>query len=611
MIRKSETAFTFMILLFFTARILPADVIIVRKVPISGENHVQAQWTKPQPDPERAQLLGRTEFSGRFSVGGTGGNTAAGSAVYGLFTDSNFKLIQPLGQSANLQVIGKGLRETSLTGTGQDYGGELGLNLEKINLNLTGAYADSSETVAGVLKDEMDANLKTSLVLSVIPTLPINLSYQTDWLQKNDDGIQTEKSHTDMVDLASSGTLGSLGVELAGNLQNEYDSQKGMTALGTGGSLALTVPTLSFLSIMGSVAPNYNRTEYSTGNSLTSNSLESSLGLLFPLSEVFEARIVSGRVDSWTKEEGSLITGAQPYLLTWKGEIGADLTNLSGFSASPAYKLAKTIEGNLSQNLATTLGWLNEEEGFFRNIDASAELDYTSTEAGSVVADEKKWSSGFQVSPAEMMNLKAAYSGGYRGASENEWNHNVEASYDHEPDPLLNYLAAFNLSHTYSTANRVLKHEYLGAVNLKPQWKLLVYSFGISENLSVTQQSSGEDILSTAGYTMALPISRFLQTRYGFDWEWIGRTAPGAGPGNNFKNLAGLTLSGETLPLSLTTEYAFSNGYRGIRHDVSSILQVPFRNGFSLNGEFNLSYYLENGQVMVPFLLGFNLVYEF
>lgn len=336
MIRKNKTAFTFMILLFFTARILPAEVFIVREFPISGENHVQAQWTKPKPEPEHAQLLGRTEFSGRFSAGGTGGNTADGSTVSGLFTDSNFTLIQPLGQSTNLQVTREGLRETSLTGTGQDYGGEL----------------------------------------------------------------------------ASSGTLGSMGVELAGILQNENDSRNGMTVQGTGGSLALTVPTLSFLSIMGSVAPNYNRTDYSTGNSLTSASLESSLGLLFPLSEVFEARIVGGRVDSWTREEGTLITGAEPYLLTWKGEIGADLTNLSGFSANPAYQLGKTIGGNLSHNLAATLGWLNEEEGFFRNIDGSTELDYTSTEAGSVVTEEKKWSSGFQVSPARMMNLKTAYSGG-------------------------------------------------------------------------------------------------------------------------------------------------------------------------------------------------------
>ena len=105
-------------------------------------------------------------------------------------------MIKPLGQSTNLQVTGEGLRETSLTGTGQDYGGELALNLEKFNLSLSGAYADSSETVEGVLKDEMDADLKASLALNVIPTLPISLSAQTDWLRKNDDGIQTENSHT-------------------------------------------------------------------------------------------------------------------------------------------------------------------------------------------------------------------------------------------------------------------------------------------------------------------------------------------------------------------------------------------------------------------------------
>ena len=53
------------------------------------------------------------------------------------------------------------------------------------------------------------------------------------------------------------------------------------------------------------------------------------------------------------------------------------------------------------------------------------------------------------------------------------------------------------------------------------------------------------------------------------------------------------------------------HGYRGVRHDVSSGLQVPFQRGFAMEGVFTLSSYDEEGQSSLPFLLGLNLVYEF
>ena len=72
-----------------------------------------------------------------------------------------------------------------------------------------------------------------------------------------------------------------------------------------------------------------------------------------------------------------------------------------------------------------------------------------------------------------------------------------------------------------------------------------------------------------------------------------------------------VSVAGEAFPLTFDTEYAFSHGYRGVRHDVSSGLQIPFQRGFSMEGVFTLSSYDEEGGSSLPFLLGLNLVYEF
>ena len=138
-----------------------------------------------------------------------------------------------------------------------------------------------------------------------------------------------------------------------------------------------------------------------------------------------------------------------------------------------------------------------------------------------------------------------------------------------------------------------------------------MYTVDLSEILAVTSGSSGDDLLSTAALTVSIPIVAAVGTRYGAQWEWINRTAPGEDPGNNFLYSAGLSVAGEALPFSFDAQYAFSHGYRGVRHDVSSGLQVPFQRGFAMEGVFTLSSYDEEGQSSLPFLLGLNLVYEF
>ena len=123
--------------------------------------------------------------------------------------------------------------------------------------------------------------------------------------------------------------------------------------------------------------------------------------------------------------------------------------------------------------------------------------------------------------------------------------------------------------------------------------------------------SSGPEVLSTAVLSTTIPITAEIGTSLGAQWERINQTTPDAGPGNSFQYTAGLSVAGETAPFTFNARYAFAHGYRGLRHDVSSDLLIPLPRGFTLEGVFSLSSYDEDGSATLPFLLAFNLIYEF
>ena len=71
-----------------------SEVTLIRKIPDSGENQVDAQWSKPRPQPE--QITSEPEFSARFILGGQSGADAGGEPLFDLYTDSTLSLSQPL-----------------------------------------------------------------------------------------------------------------------------------------------------------------------------------------------------------------------------------------------------------------------------------------------------------------------------------------------------------------------------------------------------------------------------------------------------------------------------------------------------------------------------------
>jgi hypothetical protein len=146
---------------------------------------------------------------------------------------------------------------------------------------------------------------------------------------------------------------------------------------------------------------------------------------------------------------------------------------------------------------------------------------------------------------------------------------------------------------------------------VKPLINFVQYTFDLSETLDMSSGSDGEDVLSTAKTKLAFPIGRELKGRLGFEWEWINRTSLGGDAGNYFHYTTGVSVAGKTAPFSLSADYALAHGYRGLRHDVSSRIQVPLQKGYALDGDFTLSSYEEGDEPELYWVLTLNLVYNF
>jgi len=586
---------------------LEAQVEVIRQLPQSGANQGTATWSEPYPEPAAVRASGQPRFTGRVSVGGRGGQNPTGEALYDVVTDSRVTLVQPLGQSAVMSLDAAALRARSAVDENQKYDGSLSLDFERLQFQASGGYHQSFRPVAGIDKEDTDAQVAASLSSGLIETLPMSVTYRSAWIERSDDELPSESTRSDELSFNAAGALGRIGVELRATLEHEDDREEQNETLGTAGNLRITLPVAQALAVEVSAVPNFNRSQ-TAGQIVRSSSLESGLGILWTVVEDLRARVGGSRVDAWSEGPGA---DYEPHRGTWKGELGVDYRPPAGLFAGPAYGLAKTTGGNLTHDLALPVGWrgtgkLNEISGF-----GAASL--IRSEAGGRVNDVVDWGLNLTVAPAARMSLSSNYRGGLVWLQGSEsWNHKLASSFNHSPDPLLEYRGAFGLSNNREAESGGLwKHHYQAGLTLKPQWNLRLYRVDLSETLAVSNGPSGDDLLSTAALDASIPITPEIATRLGAQWEWINRIAPGEEPGHNFLYTAGLSVAGQAAPLSLTAQYAFAHGYRGARHDISSGLQVPLRRGFTLEGVFTLSSYDQEGSSSLPFLLGLNLAYEF
>ncbi len=632
------------------------EVKIVRTVPKSAQNTVEATWSKPTPKPTATTLGSKTQFSGRLSVGGSGGIDTGGKQLYDWFSDSHLLLVQPLGSMGNLSFRGKAFRKNIIGGMNQNYLAKFILSMNKLRFLSAITYTEKQNIVDQLKKDDMNTLIEASLNINYIESLPISLFYSHKMVQKKEGSEEpttvTDDNFADSASLRILGSLGGFNLTLLSSFNNQVNTAKSMNNTGFAGTLSVVSPLLAFVKVEASLSPRISSVRYTeTQNEISNTTLDSGIGLIFPLTETLTFTTRGGRVDSWITKSGSDAGEYTPYISGWKASTNLEYKSDFGLSAKTEYKLNSTdVSFNHQASIfaglkgkATPIGPTSKTGGsttttektvsidWLENLTARGALNqqYDTSQSGSpwkLNNNKLSWGTDIAISPIKKMSISGRYTGNMTGIAEYDWINVLSTSFKHQPDPMLLYgLGAGLKSISYSSGTNSLTQNYSANLTLSPRWNLKVYTFGIGEGLFLTNsinknsenalQISSRQTLSKLSYDMGIPILTFLQTRYHFTWEWLnGQTAevpPTTVSENNFQHIFGITLSGKPIPFTLTATYALSHGTRGIRHDVNSTLNFPLGKSFSLEGRFSLSYYTENGAEKMPFLGGLNMAYEF
>ncbi|GEM_PF-3482194 len=647
---KKSITLALAVLLFgsFGSSFLWSEVRIVRKLPDTGVNKVEAQWSAPKPDIEKEEVfLGKTQFSGRLSLGGSGGNDSSGTTNYDFFTDSRFSLLQPLGSAGAIQISGTAFRKNVIGGLNQKYGGDFLFRISGLSFKFRGIYDDKANTVEDILKDEAKFLLDASVNIGFLPTLPISLRYSHRLGTKSDDPDTTvendetvnENIESDEAKLNIAGSIGQFGVSLTDSFASQRDKLNSVNNTSFANELSVTSPVWGFFQVTTSISPDFSKVEYlSTTNTVSTTSLESKLGLIFPFNKDFSVDIYGGRLDTWLTREGpdAGTSGVdyQPHSAAWTASTGASYRNDSGIKALSRYEL-KAGENLFDHSLKVSGGFTGKDKSMVKDLSAKGEFSQNYGTNMALESNKLSWGTGGKLSPLDKMLISLSYQGslsasGPFSATPLQWVHTGKLSYSHTPDPMLDYQLNAALTDSITESSNALKQQYGGKLSLKPQWNLKVYLFELGEdvalsgNLPAGSTSSGssssanpaEAVVSTLSYNMGIPVFSFLKTRYGLKWEWVNDTGASAASGakvsgNNFQHQFSLTVSGKPIPLTFTADYLLSHGYRGLRHDVTSSLSVPIWKGLSLESRFSLSYYEEDGAWKLPFLFGLNASYQF
>ena len=552
-------------------------------------------------------------LSGRVSVGSHAGSDENAAAFAGLSTDSRATLCSPLAANADLTLNAVARSERSVDDGSREYSADAGVTFERWSADVGGGYSADEQLSAGTLPDaapgsDHDARVHAALSTTALETLPMKLSYESVWSEREEADVAIESSRSDQVEFAAAGAAGTVGLEAGAALRYEDDFAEERETLGAGADIAVRVPVAGSVAVQATVIPNLNRSEDAVSR-LVSRSIEYGLGPAWAITDVLQAELLFSRVDAWA--DGTNVDYAA-YQATWKAGSSVAYEPPEGLYGRASYGVAKTVGGNLTQDVSLPAGW-RSDDGVVREISGSASASTARSETGDPVRDAVDWGLAIVALPATEMTIESDYSGGYlREESGERVRHQADASFVHSPSPFLEYRAAMTLSNDEPPeADGVWEHGYEAGVTLAPEGNRKRYVVGLSENLAVETNRTRNTVLSTAALRGAVPVAAGVGARGAAAWEWMNQTEPGGVPGNQYRYTAGFSITEDGAPFSLDTGYTFSHGYRGWRHEVSSQFFVPIAGDFGMDGLLSFSSYEDGGDVVTPVVFTLELVYEF
>ena len=281
-------------------------------------------------------------------------------------------------------------------------------------------------------------------------------------------------------------------------------------------------------------------------------------------------------------------------------------------SASATYGFGKTVSGPFIHSLDALLGYHGDTDSFVKDAAAGGSDTLSLDDSGAVVNNQATWRTSAGIGSQDALALNASYSGSADGISQLSLTNNAHLGLTHQVIPELSYALSGDLTNSQGPQIQpTLLQTYQGKVTVAPRFGERTVTFTADDILGIDVLISPVLIVSKAGAGVAVPVFQVLSTRYRFDWEWDSATAPGAGPDSNFRNAIGLTLSGQPLPFTFTTEYALSFGFRGLRHDGTASLSATLWQGFVLTSSVTVSEYDVGAGPTFPFLATVNAAYSF
>jgi len=603
-----------------------SQVQIIRELPQTGENQAQADWRPPLPSVQAPAPQPGAQLSGRISLGASGGVNESGARSFDTFTESNLSLLLPMGAGTGFLLSADANRNPRLDGLDQTYKGDAKLTSEAWQAEVAGGYVQHANNQPSgspaTSSDDTAGDVHAAVTMSMIPTLPINATYSYQRLsQKQSDSTGASSLTADeaqhQAQLKAVGTLGAVGVDTGASFSNVTDAAKSMETTGFDGRVGVTVPVASFLKAYATLMPKYNAASYSmTGNDVATTSLESDAGVIFPVSESFSFRMGAGRVDQWSRQSGpSANTDPTllPYSVTWKGTAGVEWKQPTGFSASSNYAFGKTVSGPYIHSLDALVAWHGQQDDALKEIQAGGTETVSLNDSGTPVYNQATWKASLGIGDQNALAVAASYTGSVDGISQISLTNTAHAGVTDQVASWFSWSFSGDLSNSMSPDTQsTFVQTYQGKIAVTPRFGESVVTFAADDSLSLDLVAIPNLIVSKAGAGVSVPVLSYLTTRYRFDWEWDSVPFPGAtAADSNYRNALGFTISGQGLPVSLTTEYALSFGFRGLRHDGTLSLTANLLQGFAMTMSVSVSEYASGGAPNVPFLARLNGTYTF
>ncbi len=299
--------------------------------------------------------------------------------------------------------------------------------------------------------------------------------------------------------------------------------------------------------------------------------------------------------------------------MTWKATAGVELKQQEGISASSNYGFGKTVGGPYINSLDANVSWHGQKNDPVKELAAGGSDSVSVDDSGAVVDNRASWKASVQFGDQGALAGGATYVGSADGISQVSLTNTAHANISHQVTPEDLLRAGGDLSDSLGPdIQSTLIQSSQAKLTVAPRFGDRVVTFTADDILALDLEASPNTIVSKAGAGVSVPVLPFLSSRYRFDWEWDSQPFAGAAAADsNYRNALGLTLSGPGVPFTLSTEYALSFGFRGLRHDGTLSLSAALWKGFALQGSLVVGEYDLNGAPAYPFLASLNGSYSF